>query len=296
MSKTFGLYVLTPAGKGLCHYVKGESPTPRTDAWPLVHRRFGHPGQGALRDILRCYRSQQPTTATYSNIHCEPKSVCLPYPSRALRPARHRGEVIHTDIGVAPVPSLGGRRYFVVFVDEYTRFRFVYPLRQRSDFYAALDEFRAEFAHEVETLHHTQALESQGEMSLHADNAREYVTLGGLIKAKHGIKMRFSNAYKPQENDIAERRMRMFMEKMRAVLFEGHFPIGLWAEELMYVAYIINITPTPMLDHFSPYHCWFRRTPNIKKLHVFGCVAYVHIQKPQQTSKRHARALKWLCY
>ncbi|DAZ96252.1 TPA: hypothetical protein N0F65_012555 [Lagenidium giganteum] len=297
MSKTFGLYVLTPAGKGLCLYVKGESPTPRTDAWLLVHRRFGHPGQGALRDILRCYRSQLPTTATFSNIHCEPcalaKSVCVPYPSRALRPARHRGEVVHTDIGVASVPSLGGRRYFVVFVDEYTRFLLlVYPLRQRSDLYAAFDEFRAEFARKVETLYHTQALESHGEMSLHADNAREYVKLGDLIKAKHGIKMRFSNAYKSQENGIAERRMRMLMEKMRAVLFEGHFPIGLWAKALMYVAYIINITPTPVLDHVSPYHYWFRRAPNIKKLHVFGCVAYVHIQKPQQTSKLHARVLK----
>ncbi|DAZ99262.1 TPA: hypothetical protein N0F65_008129, partial [Lagenidium giganteum] len=143
-----------------------------------------------------------------------------------LRPACHRGEVVHTDIGVPRVLSLGGRRYFVVFVDAYTRFLFVYPLRQRSDLYAAFDEFRAEFARKVETFHHTQALESQGEMSLHADNSREYVKLGDLIKAKYGIKMRFSNAYKPQENGIAERRMCMLMETMRAVLFEGHFPSG----------------------------------------------------------------------
>jgi hypothetical protein len=67
-------------------------------------------------------------------------------------------------------------------------------------------------------------------LTLQADNAKEYEKLGRDIFQKYGTHAQFTNAYTPQQNGVAERRMRTIMVRVRALLFDGKLPRELWAE------------------------------------------------------------------
>ena len=69
--------------------------------------------------------------------------------------------------------------------------------------------------------------------------------------------MRFTQVYTPQDNGIAEHRMQMIMKKVRAMIFDSHHPIVLTGEAIMTTVYIINITPTEVLDGESPHERWY---------------------------------------
>lgn len=48
-------------------------------------------------------------------------------------------DLIHYDLwGPAPIATSAGYCYYVIFVDDYSRFTWMYPLRLKSDFYAVL--------------------------------------------------------------------------------------------------------------------------------------------------------------
>jgi hypothetical protein len=60
--------------------------------------------------------------------------------------AKRIGEIVHSDVqGPFPVTSLGGANYEVHFIDDFTRYSFVYPIVQKSDVYAKYLEFEAMF-------------------------------------------------------------------------------------------------------------------------------------------------------
>ena len=59
-------------------------------------------------------------------------------------------EIIHTDIcGPFPVRSVDGCDSFIIFTDDYSRFEYIYPIKERSE---ALDKFK-KFKAEVENQH-----------------------------------------------------------------------------------------------------------------------------------------------
>jgi hypothetical protein len=42
-------------------------------------------------------------------------------------------EIVHSDVwGPAPVTSNGGARYYIIFVDEFTRFTWFFPIQSKS--------------------------------------------------------------------------------------------------------------------------------------------------------------------
>ena len=66
-----------------------------------------------------------------------------PFPSsqsRTLAPL----ELVHSDVhGPLPVRTHSGFRYWVSFIDDYTRFRAVFPLKAKSDTFEAFKAFKS---------------------------------------------------------------------------------------------------------------------------------------------------------
>jgi hypothetical protein len=59
-------------------------------------------------------------------------------------------EIIHTDIcGLFHIASVDGYDSFITFTDDYSRYRYIYPIKERSE---ALDKFKI-FKAEVENRH-----------------------------------------------------------------------------------------------------------------------------------------------
>ena len=48
--------------------------------------------------------------------------------------------------------------------------------------------------------------------------------------------------------------------------------------------HVLNRSPSSALKDIIPYEAWFGRKPSVEHFRVFGCQAYVHVQKKKHTS------------
>ena len=73
-------------------------------------------------------------------------------------------ELIHSDIwGPSPTPTMGGSRYFVIFVDDFTRYTWLYLLKHRSELKQIYYDFSAmvktQFSSTIKTFRSDNAME-----------------------------------------------------------------------------------------------------------------------------------------
>ena len=193
-----------------------------------------------------------------------------PFQSVDHKQSAKKLELIHSDVcGPIQVESIGGSRYFVTFIDDYSRCVSVYFLKQKSEVLKKFQEFEAIVTNE------------SGEkiVKLRTDNGGEYMSVEfqEYLKSK-GIKHETTVAYTPQQNGIAERMNRTLMESARSMMAHGHLPNRFWAEAVATASYLRNRSATTALeDGKTPFEKWYGRKPNLKHLRVFGCAAYAHI-------------------
>lgn len=118
--------------------------------WTLWHKRFGHLHHAAVQRMYKdqlvdgmVLKSQQPPAAI-----CEPCLAGKQHRVNVPKTARHRAtaplQLIHTDVhGPLPVQSRHGYKYWITFIDDYSRHWAVYPLKKKSDAFAAFKQFKA---------------------------------------------------------------------------------------------------------------------------------------------------------
>jgi hypothetical protein len=93
---------------------------------------------------------------------------------------------VHSDIcGPLPAPSLSDRRYFVVLIDEFSRFMYTNTIAARSDLYACYTDFRCKarfvFRTDIMSIGYCANGHDPEVQTLQADNAHEYEKLGRLV-------------------------------------------------------------------------------------------------------------------
>ena len=210
--------------------------------------------------------------------HCDTcelaKSHCISY-SPSLNKSSEPFEVIHSDVwGPAKFPSISRARYFVTFIDECTRMTWVSLLIKKSDVCLAFQNFHK--------MTHTQY---QKQIRVwQSDNGTEFIdaSLGNFL-SNHGIRHQTSCTYAPQQNGLAERKNRQLLEVVRASLFGMNMPRFYWGEAVKSAAYLINRTPSRVIDFQTPQPklqslLSIPHLPNLEP-RVFGCTVYVHILK-----------------
>ena len=60
------------------------------------------------------------------------KHVKLPFVSSSTL-VQSSFDIVHSDLWTSPIPSLSGFRYYVLFLDHYSQFVWVYPLVNKFD-------------------------------------------------------------------------------------------------------------------------------------------------------------------
>src|SRR5258707_15305031 len=61
-------------------------------------------------------------------------------------------------------------------------------------------------------------------------------------------------------------------------------PSALWSQAIWHVVWIKNCVPSQSLNlETTPYQEYFSKKPNLATLHLFGCKAYAHTPKVNQT-------------
>jgi hypothetical protein len=115
----------------------------------LWHQRLGHPSESVLKEIV--------THELVSGVKI-PKRVELSFCEGCVegkmqrKPFKPVGEIrskrklqcVHSDVcGPMPTESIGGRKYFVTFIDDYSRCCSVYFMRHKSEVLDKFKEFEA---------------------------------------------------------------------------------------------------------------------------------------------------------
>ncbi|KAG6492870.1 hypothetical protein ZIOFF_047838 [Zingiber officinale] len=95
----------------------------------------------------------------------------------------------------------------------------------------------------------------------------------------------------PQQNGVAERKIRHLVETCKCWLHAKNLSKALWAEGIKCAAYVINQVPLRSSNNKAPYELLFDAKPNVKYLRVFGSVCYIHVSDSQR-SKLDAKAIK----
>ena len=186
----------------------------------------------------------------------------------------HPLELIHSDVcGKIGTRLLGGGEYFVTFLDDHTRYVWVYIIKNKSEVFQQFREWKA------------QVERSSGKKIkiFRSDNGGEYICSEfATYLTQEGIIHEFTTPHTPQQNGAAERLNRTLIEGVHTMLANSKLPHRFWAEALSTCVYLRNQSPTKALRGITPYEAWNGIKPDVSHFHVFGCAAYVHVPKAER--------------
>ena len=176
-----------------------ESPLKNSEMW---HRRFGHIN---AHDLRKAERSGAVSGLNLGK--CDRKFECeicqlvkmtkTTFPKRSERKTELL-ELIHSDLcGPMRVESKAKVKYFMTFIDDYSRCCEVKFLKKKSEAFQAFKDYRT-------------LVENQKEKKvkcLLSDNGTEYLNreFDEYMK-KYGIQRRLTIAHNPEQNGISERK------------------------------------------------------------------------------------------
>ena len=194
-------------------------------------------------------------------------------------------DLIHSDVWVSsPINSIGGSCYFVVFVDDYSRYSWVFLMRPRDEL---LTIYR-NFANMVKTIF------SKTIKVFRSDNAREHTQHAfEHILYSHLTVHQFSCPGTSQQNGRAERKIRHILDTVRALLLSSKVPVPFWGEAVLTATHAINRIPNPTISNQTPYERRFGSSPNYQHLQSFGSACFVLLQ-PHEYNKLKPRS--HLCF
>ena len=182
-------------------------------------------------------------------------------------------DLIYSDVWGPTITSSDGYRYYVIFVDHFTRYIWLYPLKNKSD---VKDTFIL-FKNIVEKFFRRSII------SLYSDNGGEYIALKSFLQA-NGISHFTSPPHTPEHNGFAERRHGHIVQTGRTLMHHANLPLKYWSYAFETAVYLINRMPTKTAPHMSPFESLFNKKPNYNRLKIFGCTCYPWL-KPYSSSK-----------
>ncbi|KAK2396270.1 putative mitochondrial protein [Trifolium repens] len=257
-------------------------------SFQLWHKRLGHPNSNVLHDLIKSGILGNKNFPSISAVQFDcnscklGKSKILPFPIHQSN-VNQPFDMIHSDLwGIAPVISHAQYKYFITFIDDYSRFTWVYFLRSKSEAFTAFKFFHA----------YVQTQFSSKIKILRSDNGGEYTShLFQEFLQENGILSQRSCPSTPQQNGVAERKNRHLLDVVRTLMLDSFMPSRFWCEALSTAVHLINRLPSQVLNNDSPFLRLFGKPPNYSTLRAFGCVCYVHLQ-PHERTKLTAQSVK----
>ncbi|CAI5983722.1 unnamed protein product, partial [Closterium sp. NIES-65] len=260
----------------------------------LWHHRLGHPSLLQLRGMAsRLLVSGLPRSLP--PLPQGPGPACVPCVEGRQRAAPHSSQfppteaplqMLHMDVwGPARVRGQGQERYFLLVVDDYSRYTTVFPLRSKGEVTEVLiDWIRAA---------RLQLRQSFGSdfpvLRLHSYRGGEFSSrlLRAYCRAR-GIRQSFTLPDSPQQNGIAERRIGMVMDVARTSMMHAAAPHFLWPFAVRYAAHQINLHPRVSRPETSPALLWTGKVGDASAFRVWGSRAFVRDLSADKLSPRAA--------
>jgi len=240
------------------------------------HKRFGH-----LNFMDLKYLRDKNLVTGIENINEYQCESCLKG-KMTKRSSKKEGsratgvlEIIHSDIcGPMSEETFGSQRYFISFIDDFTRFCTIYLIRKKDQAFEKFKEFK-------------NLMENRFEKKikiLRSDNGGEYISKEFEIFLKNsGIQNKFTVSYNPHQNGIAERMNRTLVEMARTMLQNSNLGKRYWGEAISTACYIRNRCPTKAIRNQTPYESIYKNKPDVSHFLEFGKKVLYYIPNEKRT-------------
>lgn len=256
-------------------YIEKTKNTQSVDLW---HSRLGHVSYTKL-DLMMSKQlvAGLPKLSAVKNVVCSGcqfgKAHQQPYHQSNYKSVQPM-DLIHSDVfGPVKQTSIGGMRYMITFIDDFSRFIWISFMKEKSE---ALSKFKL-FKIEAEKLTGCKV------QMMRSDNGGEYRSqefTDYLNMCK--IKRQLTCPNTPQQNGVSERKNRHLAEVCGSMMHAKNVQGKYWAEAMQTAAYVINRIPQQKMNYVSPYEKLLKIKPNVSHFRVFGCVCFVFIPSSQR--------------
>ncbi|CAI7744819.1 unnamed protein product [Closterium sp. NIES-53] len=221
----------------------------------ILHHSLGHPNFSALRTTItsRLLHSLPPTLPPLLSSPAPPCPSCIhgklkqsshhSHPTFAAAPIA----LVHMDLwGPYPIRSRQGHRPGAVVVINWAE--------------QCRNHFKRPIGH------------------LHSDGGGEFINnTFATFCTLHGIQQTSTLPHSPQQNGIAESRIREITKIARCLIARASTPPSLWSYALLHAALLLNLCSHPQHPSSSPTELWSKAKPDAAGLRVWGCKSFVLI-------------------
>ena len=220
------------------------------DSSMLWHRRLGHI---SIDRIKRLVNDGVLSTLNFTDFETCVDCIKGKQINKSKKGAKRSSDIlkiIHTNICSSNMDSYG-KKYFISFIDDYSRYMYLYLLHNKSE---ALDAFKI-FKVEVEKQCGKQI------KIVRSDRGGEYYgryTEDGQVPGpfakflqESGIVAQYTMLSSPDQNGVVERRNRTLLDMVRSMLSNFNLSKSLWTEALKTAMYILNRIPTKVVPKIS---------------------------------------------
>ena len=241
-----------------------------TSSLALWHSRLGHAIIFRVKQLVSRGLLGSVSNKSFDCMPCQfDKQTALPFNnsvSHALSPF----DLIHFDVwGPSPITTQGGSCYFVIFMDDFSRYTWIYLFKNRSELYQIYRDFTKMI--ETQCSKHTKVFRS--------DNAQEYKAHEfTAILHQFDIVPHSSCAGTSHQNGRAEHKLRHILDVVRATTIAVSTPSQFWEEAALTAIHTVNRCPSSIVQNQTPYDLLFGSSPSYDLLRVFRCVCFVFLQ------------------
>lgn len=251
-----------------------------------LHRTLGHVNFKYLEilckeQLLEGIPKEIETEYMKCAICIENKMHNLPFKNNRRR-AEDILEIVHTDVnGPHNTKGYGGEKYFVTFIDDYSKLAKVYCIKSKDQ---VADCF-------IEYVNTVQNLTGKMIKEVRCDNGKEYMNSKMYsFASQKGIMIKACPAYVHELNGTAERYNRTIMDMARCLLAEARVNKCYWPEVIKTAAYLKNRSLANTIVRKTPYEIFFNKKPSIEQLKLYGSKIYVRIPEAKRRSKWDKKA------
>ncbi|KAJ4703769.1 Retrovirus-related Pol polyprotein from transposon TNT 1-94 [Melia azedarach] len=190
---------------------------------------------------------------------------------KAIHRTKGTLDYIHSDCwGLSRVESLGGHRYFVSMIDDFSRMTWVFIMKHKSKAFKNFRLWKALV--ENQTGKKIKRLRTDNGMEFYWSEFDEFCKNEGIAR-HHTVRDT------PQQNGVAERMNQTLLERARCMLSNAELIRRFWAEAVSTECYLINRGPYTGIHLKTPFEVWSGKPADYSNLRAFGCTVYYHVNE-----------------
>ena len=189
---------------------------------------------------------------------------------------------VHIDV-CGPISSTakGGYQYFITFINDYSRYGYLYLMKHKDESFEKFKTFKNEVQNQLR----------KSIKALQIDRGGEYLSQDFDDYFKYcGIVSQFTPPRTPQWNGVSEWRNGTLLDMVRSMMSQSNLPISFWGYVLETATFLLNRIPSKLFQK-TPYEIWTRKPPNLSFLKIGSCEAYVKSQISDKLAPKSNKCL-----